>query len=179
MKLHRGFQGLLASLVVLGSVQLAPAENAVSIGKEWSKSGFGSSRTYRCKLTSCGGKKSIMKVESFGGVSGAPELGIPEGSNLEAEFRRRPEVRRILAAMLQQLTRESPNKGSQVTTTFFANSSHAGFNFSLVRAGKQNEHATAQLRIKDNKVLLAVSTAESAQMSRRNFKVLLPTLGMN
>lgn len=179
MKLYRGFQVLLALLAVLGSVQLARAENAVSIGKEWSKSGFGSSITYRCKQPSCGGKKSIMKVENFGGVSGAPELGIPEGSNLEAEFRRRPEVRRILGAMLQQLAREPSNKGSQITTTYFANSSHAGFNISLAGANKKNEHAIAQLRIKDNKVLLAVSTAESAQMSRRNFKALLPTLGMN
>ena len=116
-----------------------------------------------------------MRVQRFGGISGAPELGIPEGSNLEAEFRRRPEVRRILAAMLQQLTREATNKGSQITTTYFANTSYAGFNFSLVGAGKQNEHAAAQLRIKGNKALLAISEAESAHVARRNFNLLLET----
>ena len=168
-------QNLLALLLTFGSVQSALAENSIGVGKEWSRSGFGNAITYRCKQPSCGGKRSIMRVQRFGGISGAPELGIPEGSNLEAEFRRRPEVRRILAAMLQQLTREAPNKGSQITTTYFANTSYAGFNFSLVGAGKQNEHAAAQLRIKGNKALLAISEAESAQVARRNFNLLLET----
>lgn len=169
-------QVLAVLAVAFGSVQSVYAENAASMSKEWSKSGFGNSVTYRCRQPSCGGEGSMMKVQSFGVISGAPDLGIPDGSNVEAEFRRRPEVRRILAAMLQQLTRQAPNKGSKITTTYFANQSYAGFNFSLVGAGKKDEYSAAQLRIKGNRALLAISEAESPQIARRNFNSLLNTL---
>jgi hypothetical protein len=57
-----------------------------------------------------------MTVQSYVSMGGVPELGVPDGSNLEAEFRRKPEVRRTMAAFLQQLSREPRNKGSSITT---------------------------------------------------------------
>jgi hypothetical protein len=101
MKTKAANFGALVLLIALGNCQSALAESPSSFNKEWSRSGFGNNITYKCKQPSCGGPKSLMMVSGFGLVSEAPELGIPSGSNLEAEFRRRPEVRRTLGAMLQ------------------------------------------------------------------------------
>jgi hypothetical protein len=175
MKAHALKQNLLATLFVLSAAQSALAENPAGIGKEWSKSGFGGNITYKCRQPSCGGPDSIMMTAKFGGFGGAPDLGIPSGSNLEAEFRRRPEVRRTLGAMLQELTRHGPNKGSRITSSYFANASYAGFNFTLFNA-KANAYLVAQLRINDNKALMIGGAAETAAMARRNFNLVLPTV---
>lgn len=164
----------LASLVSLGTVTSALAENSAGIGKEWSKSGFGSNLTYKCKQPSCGAK-SVMKVAKFGGFNEVPELGIPSGSNVEAEFRRRPEVRRILAAMLQQVVKESRNKGSSLTSAYFTKPEYVGFNFSAFDA-KDGVYGVFQLRIWDNKALMIVSQGETAAVARRNLNALLPTI---
>jgi hypothetical protein len=169
-----GFK-VLAMLMVLGMAQSAFAENPSSPGKEWSRSGFGSNITYKCKQPSCGGPNSIMMTARFGGISGSPELGIPSGSNVEAEFRRRPEVRRTLSAMLQQLTREGPNKGSRISSSYFTNANHVGFNFTLYNA-KAKAHMVAQLRISDNKALMIGGAAETQALARRNFNLILPTV---
>ncbi len=175
MKARALKQNLLVILLVLSAAQSALAENPAGIGKEWSKSGFGSNITYKCRQLSCGGPDSIMMTAKFGGISGSPELGIPDGSNVEAEFRRRPEVRRILGAMLQELTRHGPNKGSRITSSYFANANYAGFNFTLYNA-KANAFLVAQLRINDNKALMIGGAAGTAAMARRNFNLVLPTV---
>jgi hypothetical protein len=175
MKLRTVKYKLAALLMALGSAQSAFAESPGALGKEWSKSGFGSNVTYKCKQTSCGGPKSRFFTDRFGGIGAVPELGIPSGSNVEAEFRRRPEVRRILAAMLQQVTRQSGSKGSSISTSYFANADNVGFNFTLFDSG-QKLHMAAQLRISDNKAIMIASTAETAAMARRNFNLILPTL---
>jgi hypothetical protein len=175
MKAHALKQNLLALAVSLSAAQSAQAENPAGIGKEWSKSGFGSKITYKCRQPSCGGPNSIMMTAKFGGISGSPELGIPDGSNVEAEFRRRPEVRRTLGAMLQELTRHGPNKGSRITSSYFANADYAGFNFTLYNA-KANAYLVAQLRINDNKALMIGGAADTAAMARRNFNLVLPTV---
>ncbi len=165
----------MALFIALGGVPSALAESSAALGKEWSKSGFGSNITYKCRQPSCGGPKSLMVVTNLGGFSGAPELGIPAGSNLEAEFRRRPEVRRILGAMLQQLGRHGPNKGSRITTSYFQNASYAGFNFTLINA-KANAYMVAQLRITDSKAIMIGGAAQTAAIARRNFNLVLPTV---
>jgi hypothetical protein len=166
---------VLAVMIASGGAQYANAENPAGIGKEWSRSGFGSNITYKCRQPSCGGPNSIMLVSKFGEFGGAPELGIPSGSNLEEEFRRRPEVRRILGAMLQELTRHGPNKGSRITSSYFANANYAGFNFTLYNA-KANAYLVAQLRINDSKALMIGGAAGTAAMARRNFNLVLPTV---
>jgi hypothetical protein len=175
MKARAVKQKLLVLLLALGAAQSALAENPAGIGEEWSKSGFGSNITYKCRQPSCGGPDSIMMTAKFGGISGSPELGIPDGSNVEAEFRRRPEVRRTLGAMLQELTRHGPNKGSRITSSYFANANYAGFNFTLYNA-KANAYLVAQLRINDNKALMIGGAAGTAAMARRNFNLVLPTV---
>jgi hypothetical protein len=175
MKARALKQNLLVILLVLSAAQSATAENPAGIGKEWSKSGFGSNITYKCRQPSCGGPNSQMMVARFSGISGSPELGIPDGSNVEAEFRRRPEVRRTLAAMLQELTRHGPNKGSRITSSYFANANYAGFNFTLYNA-KANAFLVAQLRINDNKALMIGGAAGTAAMALRNFNLIMPTV---
>jgi hypothetical protein len=175
MKVSAFRSSVVALPILLGAAQSAFAENPSGPGKEWSRSGFGSNITYKCKLPSCGGPDSIMMTAKFGGISGSPELGIPDGSNVEAEFRRRPEVRRILGAMLQELTRHGPNKGSRITASYFANADYAGFNFTLYNA-KAKAHMVAQLRISDNKALMIGGAAETQALARRNFNLILPTV---
>jgi hypothetical protein len=175
MKMFSAKSGLLALSLVMGGVQGALAGDAAGLGKEWSKSGFGSNVTYKCKQPSCGGPNSQMMVARFGGISGSPELGIPGGSNVEAEFRRRPEVRRTLAAMLQHLSRTGANKGSRISSTYFTNADYVGFNFTLYDA-KEKTHMVAQLRILDNKAFMIGGIAETAPMARRNFNLVLPTV---
>jgi hypothetical protein len=167
----------LASVVVLSASSVF-AENASGIGKEWSKSGFGSNITYKCKQPSCGGPNNLMVVQSFGNVSGAPELGIPGGSNLEAEFRRRPEVRRTLAAMLQQFNREPRNKGSSIKTSYFENATYAGFNFTFFDS-KRKAHMVAQLRISDNKAVMVGGASDNPANARRNFNIISPAIKTN
>jgi hypothetical protein len=174
MKICAFRSSVLALLILLGSSQGAFAENPSGPGKEWSRSGFGSNITYKCRQPSCGGPNSIMLTAKFGGISGSPELGIPSGSNVEAEFRRRPEVRRTLAAMLQQLTRDGPNKGSRISSSYFTNENYVGFNFTLYNA-KAKAHMVAQLRISDNKALMIGGAAETESLARRNFNLILPT----
>jgi hypothetical protein len=164
----------LASLISFVS-PAAFAESPAGIGKEWSKSGFGSNLTYKCKQESCGGPNNFMMVQSFGGISGAPELGVPGGSNLEAEIRRRPEVRRTLAAMLKQLTREGATKGSTSSTTYFANADYAGFSMTFFNAQKK-QYLAAQLRINDNKAVLIGGAGETAAAAKRNLNIILPTV---
>jgi hypothetical protein len=166
---------LFALAVCLGPSQGAFAENPSGPSKEWSKSGFGSNITYKCRQPSCGCADSIMMTAKFGGISGSSELGIPDGSNVEAEFRRRPEVRRILGAMLQELTRHGPNEGSRITCSYFANADYAGFNFTLYNA-KANAYLVAQLRINDNRALMIGGAAGTAGMARRNFNLVLPAV---
>jgi hypothetical protein len=175
MKFSAFGSSVLALSILLGSAQGAFAENPSGLGKEWSRSGFGSNITYKCRQPSCGGPNSIMMTAKFGGISGSPELGIPDGSNVEAEFRRRPEVRRTLAAMLQQLTREGPNKGSRISSSYFTNADYVGFNFTLYNA-KAKAHMVAQLRISDNKALMIGGAAETESLARRNFNLILPTV---
>jgi hypothetical protein len=175
MKFSAFESSVLALSILLGSAQGAFAENPSGLGKEWSRSGFGSNITYKCRQTSCGGPNSIMMTAKFGGISGSPELGIPSGSNVEAEFRRRPEVRRTLAAMLQQLTRDGPNKGSRISSSYFTNANYVGFNFTLYNA-KAKAHMVAQLRISDNKALMIGGAAETESLARRNFNLILPTV---
>jgi hypothetical protein len=170
--------GLVAVVTGLASTRPSLAQSSAAFGSEWSKSGFSGALKYKCKQPSCGGKKSAMHVRNFGQTSGAPQLGIPEGSNLEAEFRRRPEVRRILAGMLQQLTREGPNKGSKITTGFFTKSNHVGVNLTVF-SPKENLHLAAQLIIEGNKALLAGGEAETAERARQNLNLLLPTLPLD
>ena len=165
----------LALLIALCSAQSSFAETPGALGKEWSRSGFGGNITYKCRQPSCGGPNSLMMVMKLGGISGAPELGIPSGSNLEAEFRRRPEVRRTLGAMLQQLTRQGPNKGSRITSSYFANANYAGFNFTLFNA-KANAYMAAQLRISGSKAIMIGGAAETQALARRNFNLILPTV---
>jgi hypothetical protein len=175
MKFRGMIRKALAVLFALGAVQSAFAENPAGLGKEWSRSGFGSNVTYKCRQPSCGGPNSQMMVARFGGISGSPELGIPSGSNVEAEFRRRPEVRRTLAAMLQQLTREGPNKGSRISSSYFTDANYVGFNFTLYNV-KAKAHMVAQLRISDNKALMIGGAAETQALAQRNFNLLLPTV---
>jgi hypothetical protein len=175
MKFSALRSNVVALPILLGMAQSAFAENPSGPGEEWSRSGFGSNITYKCKQPSCGGPNSIMMTAKFGGISGSPELGIPEGSNVEAEFRRRPEVRRTMGAMLQQLTREGPNKGSRISSSYFTNANYVGFNFTLYNA-KAKAHMVAQLRISDNKALMIGGAAETEALARRNFNLILPTI---
>jgi hypothetical protein len=160
-------------LLALGSASVALSESAIS--KEWSKSGFGSNVTYKCKQDSCGGANSQMMAARFGGISGSPELGIPGGSNVEAEFRRRPEVRRTLAALLRQLTREGPTKGARITSSYFTNADYVGFNFTLSNSA-QKVYLAGQLRISDNKAVMIGGAAQTAERARKNLNTILPTI---
>jgi hypothetical protein len=175
MKMFSAKSGLLALSLVLSGAQGALAGDGSPLGKEWSKSGFGSNVTYKCKQPSCGGPNSQMMVARFGGISGSPELGIPGGSNVEAEFRRRPEVRRTLAALLQHLTREGPTKGSSIKSAYFTDANYVGFNFTLSNA-QQKVYMVGQLRINDNKAFMIGGGADTAAVARRNFNLILPTV---
>jgi hypothetical protein len=178
MKAFSAKSGLLALSMLLGGAQGALAGDTVGIGKEWSRSGFGGKVTYKCKQPSCGGPNNMMIVQSFGSISGAPQLGIPSGSNLEAEFRHRPEVRRTLAAMLQQFGREPRNKGTSFKTSYFENSTYAGFNFSFFDSNKR-VHLVGQLRISDNKVIMVGGASYIAAAARRNFNIISPAIKTN
>jgi hypothetical protein len=163
---------VLASALVWGNSIAA----AAGIGPEWSKSGFGSSVTYSCKQVSCGGPSNFMMRSSVGGISGAPALGVPSGSNLEAEIRRRPEVRRTLAAaMLQKLTREGAAKGSTFSTSYFANADYAGFSMTFNDAERKS-YIAAQIRINDNKAILIAGAGGTAAAAKRNLNIILPTV---
>jgi hypothetical protein len=166
---------LLALIFALGAAQNAFAGDSAGLGSEWSRSGFGSDITYWCKQPSCGGPNSLMKVSRFAGAGEVPELGIPNGSNIEAEFRRRPDVRRIFGAMLQQMTREGPTKGSRIASSYFTNANYVGFNFTLSNA-KSKGHLVGQLRISDNKALMIGGAAETETVARRNFNLILRTV---
>jgi hypothetical protein len=163
----------LVLLLGLAGMSSAMAQSSDGIGKEWSKSGFGSKVIYKCKQPTCGGPNNMMTVQSFGSISGAPELGIPGGSNLEAEFRRRPEVRRTLAAMLQQFNREPRNRGSSIKTAYFENANYAGFNFTFFDP-KRKVHMVAQLRISDNKAVMVGGASDNPANARRNFNIISP-----
>ena len=178
MKLRVTKFRMLALMLAFSGTQDAMAESKGGADKEWTRSGFGSSPNYKCRQPSCGGAKSRFFSQRFGGIGAVPELGVPSGSNLEAEIRRRPEVRRILAAMLQQVVKESGNKGSGISTTYFANAGHVGFNFTAFDArGKM--HMAMQLRINDDKALMIGSMAETLPLARRNFKLLVPNVKGN
>ena len=174
MNMYALRSALLTAALLLGGAHAATADNA-RIGKDWAKSGFGSSVKYKCKQQSCGGPKNVMMVQSLGSISGAPDLGIPQGSNLEAEFRRRPEVRRTLSAMLQQLVREPRNKGKSLKTSYFENVDHAGFNFTLFDPD-EGVHMVVQLRIQNNKAILVGGASDTLDAARRNFNLIVPTL---
>ncbi len=160
MKLIETKCKVLALVVALGAAQSALAENPAGPGKEWSRSGFGGDITYRCKQPSCGGTNSLMRVSKFAGAGEVPELGIPNGSNIEVEFRRRPDVRRIFGALLQQMTREGPTKVSRIASSYFTNANYVGFNSTLYNA-KAKAHLVGQMRISDNKALMIGGAAET------------------
>ncbi len=104
-----------------------------------------------------------------------PELGIPSGSNVEAEFRRRPDVRRIFAAVLKQLIKEGPIKGSSFKSTYFANADYVGYNFSSYEPGKK-VYVVGQMRISDNAAVMIGGAAETAERARKNLNTILPTI---
>jgi hypothetical protein len=166
------FSVLLAMIMIIAGTHSSWAEKPAALGKEWSKSGFGREVTYRCKQPSCGGPTSLMVVARFGMASGIPELGIPDGSNIEAEFRRRPEVRRILNAMLRQLAREGSTKAYSFNSAFFTNTEYVGFNFRFFHPIR-NVYMNAQLRISGNKAYMIAGAAQSEERAQRNLSIIL------
>ena len=169
---------ILASLIALGGASDAFAEDPAEIGKEWSKSSFGRNTTYKCTQPACGGKKSLMMVQIVGPVGDTPELEEPSAYSLEAEFRRSPEMRSIYAGIFKQLTREGPNEGSSITSSYFANGDYVGLDYTLSNA-KRNIFVVAQLRISNNKALMIGCTAETPALARRNFNLVLSTVKAN
>jgi hypothetical protein len=171
---------LISLALLLGPLDAtaARAENHTGAAKEWSKSGFGSSKKFKCLKPSCGGKKSVVSFDRFGGVSQVPELGIAGGSTLEAEFRRRADVRRTMGAVLKQIVKETGNKGSNISTSYFATDQNVGFNISGYDANDKI-HIFGKMIVSDNAVVLIGSQAESPALARRNYNSVAPSLMIN